>query len=113
MISSRLSHVILNGAADIARGTVRQRSKVRKDSWTVQIYLGVDPVTGKRRYRLEAVKGTKAQAQRRLTELQRQVDTKTYTRPSRLTAGEYLRGCVTIRSQAGFSLLSVRCAIAI
>ena len=75
----------------MARGTVRQRSKVRKDSWTIQIYLGVDPVTGKKRYHSEAVKGTKAQAQRRLTELQRQVDTKTYTEPSRLTVGEYLK----------------------
>ena len=74
----------------MARGTVRQRSKVRKDSWTVQIYLAVDPTTGKKRYRSEAVKGTKAQAQRRLTELLRQVDTGTYTKPSPLTVAEYL-----------------------
>ena len=62
----------------MARGTVRQRSKIRKDSWTVQIYRGVDPTTGKKRYYSESVKGTKAQAQRRLTELLRQVDIGTY-----------------------------------
>ena len=61
----------------MSRGTVRQRSKVKKDSWTVQIYLGVDPTTGKKRYRSESVKGTMAIAQRRLTELLRQLDTGT------------------------------------
>ena len=59
----------------MARGSIRQRSKVKKDSWTVQVYLGVDPNTGKKRYHSEAVRGTKAQAERRLTELQRQLDT--------------------------------------
>ena len=75
----------------MARGPIRQRSKVRKDSWTVQIYLGRDPITGKKRYHSKAVKGTKAQAERRLTELQRQVDTGTYADPSPLTVAEYLR----------------------
>ena len=73
----------------MARGIVRQRSKVRKDSWTVQIYTGVDPKTGKKRYYSEAVKGAKALAQRRLTELLRQVDTGTFVEPSRLTVAEY------------------------
>ena len=65
--------------------------KVRKDSWTVQIYLGRDPITGKKRYHSEAVKGTKAQAERRRTELQREVDTGTYADPSPLTVADYLR----------------------
>ena len=46
----------------MARGTIRQRSTVRKDSWTVQVYTGVDPETGKKHYHSEAVKGTKALA---------------------------------------------------
>ena len=75
----------------MARGTVRQRSKVRKDSWTVQIYTGVDAKTGKKRYYSEAVKGTKALAQRRLTELLRETDTGTFVEPSRLTVAEYLQ----------------------
>ena len=74
----------------MARGTVRQRSKIRKDSWTVQIYLGVDPTTGKKRYRSESVKGTNAQAQRRLTEPLRQVDIGTYTELTHLAVAEYL-----------------------
>ena len=45
----------------MARGTIRQRSKVRKDSWTIQAYVGVDPETGRKKYRSEAVKGTKAE----------------------------------------------------
>ena len=73
------------------RGSIRQRSKVRKDSWAVQVYMGVDPETGKKRYHSETVKGAKYQAQRRLTELLRQMDTGTFVEPSNLTVGEYLR----------------------
>ena len=50
----------------------------------------MDPKTGRKRYHSEAVKGTKALAQRRLTELLRQVDTGALVEPSRLTVGEYL-----------------------
>ena len=65
----------------MARGIIRQRSKVRKDSWTVQVYTGVDPKTGKKRYYSEAVKGTKTLAQRRLTELLRETDTGIFVEP--------------------------------
>ena len=75
----------------MARGTIRQRSKIRKDSWTVQIYTGVDPKTGKKRYYSEAVKETKTLAQRRLTELLRETDTGTFVEPSRLTVADYLQ----------------------
>ena len=74
----------------MAHGTVRQRSKVRKDSWTVQVYMGVDSKTGKKHYHSEAVRGTKALAQRRLTELLRQIDLGTFKEPSHVTVGEYL-----------------------
>ena len=74
----------------MARGNIRQRSKVRKDSWTVQVYLGVDPVTGKKRYRSESVKGPKSLAQRRLTAILREVDTGIFVRPSGMTVAEYL-----------------------
>ena len=73
----------------MARGTVRQCSIVRKDSWTVQIYTGVDPETGKNHYHSEAVKGTKALDQRRLTEFLREVDTGNFVEPTRLTVAEY------------------------
>ena len=81
------------GSKELAmpRGSIRQRSKVRKDSWTVQVYMGVDAETGKKRYHSETVKGAKYQAQRRLTELLHQMDTGTFVEPSKLTVGEYLR----------------------
>ena len=47
----------------MARGSIRQRSKKRQDSWTVQVYKGRDPQTGKKKYHSEAVKGTKAVAE--------------------------------------------------
>ena len=75
----------------MARGTVRQRSIVRKDSWTVQVYTGVDPETGKKHYHSEAVKGAKALAQRRLSELLREVDTGNFVEPTRLTVAEYFK----------------------
>ena len=73
------------------RGSIRQRSKVRKDSWTIQVYMGVDSETGRKRYHSETVKGAKYQAQRRITELLRQIDTSAFVEPSKLTVGEYLR----------------------
>ena len=77
----------------MARGSIRQRSKVRKDSWTVQVYLGMDPSTGKKRYRSEAVRGTRADAGRRLTEILREIDMgSSVPKPSGLTVGEYLEG---------------------
>ena len=50
----------------------------------------MDPNTGKKRYYSEAVKGTKTLAQRRLTELLREVDTGTFVEPSRQTMAAYL-----------------------
>ena len=72
------------------RGNVRQRSKLRQDSWTVQVYMGRDPDTGKKRYHSEAVLGTKALAERRLTELLQELDRGVLAQSSGLTLGEYL-----------------------
>ena len=59
------------------RGFIRQRSKIRKDFWTVRIYLGLDPSSGKRLYRSVTVKGTKARAERRMAEMFREVEAST------------------------------------
>ena len=75
----------------MARGSIRQRSKIRKDSWTVQVYLGVDSLFGNKRYLSESVKGPKANAERRMTELLREIDTGSYSEPSRVTVAEYLK----------------------
>ena len=73
----------------MSRGNIRQRSRVRKDSWTVQVFLGVDPETGKKRYHSEAVRGSKADAERRLTELQRELDIGAFSPPPSWTVGQY------------------------
>ena len=72
------------------RGHIRQRSTKYKDSWTVYLYLGVDPDSGKKRYKTEVVRGTKRDAQKRLTELLRQLDTGDYVEPSRETVDDFL-----------------------
>lgn len=53
------------------RGALKQRSK---GTWTIIIDTGRDPATGKRRQRWHTVKGTKRQAEAKLTELLRQQD---------------------------------------
>ena len=73
------------------RGHIRQRSTKYKDSWTVYLYLGVDPDSGKKRYKTEVVRGTKRDAQKRLTELLRQLDTGDYVEPSKETVEGFLR----------------------
>ena len=65
----------------MARGHIRQRSKKNKDSYTVYIYLGVDQVTGRKKYKTEVVHTGKRDAEKRLTELLRQHDTGMYVEP--------------------------------
>ena len=48
----------------MARGHIRQRSKKNKDSYTVYIYLGVDPVTGRKKYKTEVVHTGKRDAEK-------------------------------------------------
>ena len=59
----------------------------------------MDPKTGKKQYHSEAVKGTKALAQRRLTELLRDVDTGNFVEPTRLTVAKYFEQW--LRNSAG------------
>ena len=54
--------------------------------------MGPDPATGRKRYRSESVKGTRAQAERRLTEILRELDTGVVSGSTRLTVGEFLSG---------------------
>lgn len=60
------------------------------DTWLVRVFLGRDPATGKRRYLNETVKGTKKEAQQRLTRILREQDTGTFVEPSKLTVNDYL-----------------------
>lgn len=70
------------------RGSIVKRSK---DSWTVILNLGRDSATGKRKQQWVTVRGTKRDAERKLAELQHQMDTGTFIRPSKLTLGAFLQ----------------------
>jgi len=61
-----------------------------KNSWSVIVDLGRDPVTGKRRRAWQSVKGSKREAERLLTQLLHQRDQGIDVLPGKLTLGEYL-----------------------
>jgi integrase len=69
------------------RGHIKKRGK---DSYSVVVSVGRDPATGKYKYLWESVKGTKREAERRLSELLTQLDNGTFIRPSKRTLAEYL-----------------------
>ena len=69
------------------RGQIVQRSK---GSWTIVLYIGRDPVTGRKRYRQHTLHGTKREAERERVRLLRAFDTGTYLEPSRQSTAEYL-----------------------
>ncbi|MFC1935592.1 tyrosine-type recombinase/integrase [Chloroflexota bacterium] len=62
-----------------------------KSSWSIVLDLSRDPATGNRRQQWVAVKGTKKDAERKLSELLHQVDTGGFMKPHKMTVGEFLR----------------------
>jgi len=64
--------------------------KLYKSSYTIVVPLGRDPATGKYRQHWENVKGTKADAERRLSELQNELYKGTFIKPQKITVAEYL-----------------------
>jgi integrase len=79
------------------RGHLAKRSK---GSWSIVLDMGRDPTTGKRRQQWVSVKGTKKDAERRLTDLLGQVDTGSYVKPTRITLGEFLQQWLRDYAQA-------------
>ena len=69
------------------RGSIIKRGK---SSYTIVLNLGTDPQTGKRKQQWVSVKGTKKEAEKRLSELLHQLDTGTFMRPTKTTLAEYL-----------------------
>jgi integrase len=69
------------------RGHVVKRFK---DSYSIVISLGRDPATGKYRQHFESVKGTKKDAEKRLSELLTQLDRGIYVKPGKSTLADYL-----------------------
>ena len=61
-----------------------------KDSYSIVIELGNDPSTGKRRQQWYSVKGTKKEAEKKLSELLHEIDTGTFMKPGKTTLAEYL-----------------------
>jgi integrase len=74
------------------RGHIKQRAK---GTWTIVLDLSRDPVTGKRKQQWTTVKGTKKLAEQKLAELQHQMDTGFFVKPSKLTVGDYLQRWLT------------------
>jgi len=70
----------------MSRGNIESRGR---GTYRIRIYLGTGP-DGKQKYHRETVKGTKRQAQIRLTELLREIDTGGYVERSNMSTGEYL-----------------------
>ena len=61
-----------------------------KNSYTIVLTLGRDPSTGKPKQQWVSVKGTKKEAERRLSDLLHQLDTGTFMKPGKTTLGEFL-----------------------
>jgi integrase len=58
--------------------------------WLVRLYAGTNPATGRRMYRSQLVRGTKAEAKRALLEMQRAKASRTLAGPTSETVGDYL-----------------------
>jgi integrase len=71
----------------MARGSIEQRSP---GTWSIRIELPPDPTNGKRRQKRMTFRGTKRQAEKRLSELLHQLDTGNYTNPGKVTLGDFL-----------------------
>ena len=95
------------------RGHITKRGK---NSYSIKVSLGRDPATGKYKYQWVSVKGTKKEAEKRLSELLNQLDTGTFIRPGKVTLAEYLERWLTDyawpnlapRTAEGYELI-VRC----
>ena len=69
------------------RGHIEKRGK---NSYSIVVSLGKDATTGKYKYQWVSVKGTKKDAEKRLSELIYQLDNGTFIKPSKVTLAEYL-----------------------
>jgi integrase len=82
------------------RGHIVKRGK---DSYSVVISLGLDPTTGKRKRQWVAVKGSKKDAEKKLSDMLHQIDTGTFIRPSKTNLATYLETWLTDYVRANLS----------
>jgi len=69
------------------RGHIVKRGK---DSYSIKISVGKDANSGKYKYQWVSVKGTKKEAEKRLSEMLNQLDNGTFMKPGKTTLTEYL-----------------------
>ena len=69
------------------RGHIVKRGK---NSYSLAVSMGKDAETGKYKYQWVTVKGTKKDAEKRLSELLNQIDNGTFMKPNKTTLTEYL-----------------------
>lgn len=74
------------------RGHIVKRGK---DSYSIVLSMGYDPTTGKRLRQWVSVKGNKKEAELKLSELQRQIDTGSFVKPGKITLAEFLERWLT------------------
>jgi intergrase/recombinase len=79
-------------------GHVRRRGA---RSWEIKFDIGTDALTGKRRIRYAAFKGTKREAQIKMAALITSVGTGSYVEPSKSTVADFVRARVTQWEAAG------------
>lgn len=75
------------------RGHITKRSK---GSWSIVLDVGRDPSTGRRKQQWLTIRGTKKQAETKLVELQHQMDSGGYIKPTKETVGHSCRDIWTI-----------------
>jgi integrase len=69
------------------RGHIVKRSK---NSYSIKISIGKDSQSGKYKYQWATVKGTKKEAEKRLSEMLNQIDTGNFIKIGKTTVGDYL-----------------------
>jgi integrase len=71
------------------RGHIVKRGK---NSYSIKISVGKDPISEKYKYQWTTVKGTKKEAEKRLSELLNQLDNGIFMNPGKTTLAEFLEG---------------------
>ena len=79
----------------MARGSIQRRGD---RTWRISVELERDPETGRRRRIWETVNGTRRDAESRLAELIREVETGIAAEPNRLTVADWLRQWLEMRT---------------
>jgi integrase len=89
----------------MGRGHIRKRGE---NSWEIKFDLGIDPISGKRQTRYASVKGSKKEAQAKLTELLAAVAKGSHVGPNKITVAEFVRSRIDQWQAAGS--ISIRSA---